>query len=374
MVVRARIAGVMVIGPNERRAWLEEDKLTTLVRRAAPPCMTGIAIILLLAAVSRGALRTDTPPLALALLLFSSTTTASAALVVRRMSSRTRISAFYVWSIATVFCISIPLSIVSSLTGDHQAIVYCMFGAVMGSVFWLNLRHAIAAHAGFLLPPLVEVATRDPGVWEWRIAVQISLIGTFVSFSMYLLMQFYHRQTTLMSQELHTRASTDGLTQVLNKSAWRHEAGGRLALYAMEDRPASLIFLDLDNFKRINDELGHLTGDLILRRLSETIRECVHEGHLVGRFGGDEFVLLLEDARLEACGEVARRLEREVRASMGVGQHAVSVSMGMAEWDGAETLDDLVLRADINMLARKRQRAAPIDRAVDTLQPGALPA
>ena len=354
----------------ERQEWLERDKLTTLVRRAAPSFLSGIAVILLLAATTRGALKRDTPPLVLLLLLVSAGGVIVTAAAARRISARTTPAAYYAGSIATVLCISIPLSIVSGMTGDHQAIVYCMFGAVLGSVFWLNLGHAIVAHVAFLAPPLVELATLRPGIWEWRIALQVGLIGTFASFALYFLMQFYHRQTTLMSHELKTRASTDGLTQVLNKSAWRQEAGVQLETCAAGERPASLIFLDLDDFKRINDELGHITGDLILRRLAETIRENVRECHLVGRFGGDEFVVLLTDTRLDACGEVAARLQRAVRASMGFGPPAVSVSMGFAEWDGAGALDDLVLRADIDMLARKRERAPQLE----TLQTGALPA
>jgi diguanylate cyclase (GGDEF)-like protein len=355
---------------TERQEWLERDKLTTLVRRAAPSFLTGVTVILLLAAATRGALKQDTPPMVLILLLGSAAAATAAAMAVRRISARTTTLAYCIWSILTVLAISVPLSIVAALTGDHQAIVFCMFGAILGSVFWLNLWHAIAAQAAFVIPPLIELAILRPGIWEWRIALQVALTGTFVAFSLFLLMHFYHRQTTLMSQELQTRASIDGLTQVFNKSAWYAKAEGRLRQARIHETSTSLIFLDLDNFKQINDEMGHLTGDLILRRLSEVVREQIDAQHLIGRFGGDEFVVLLADTGQAACGMAARRLERAIRASIAAGPQAVGVSLGMATWDGAESLDNLVLRADVDMFARKRERAG----APDIIGPGVLPA
>ncbi len=90
-------------------------------------------------------------------------------------------------------------------------------------------------------------------------------------------------------------AHHDALTGLLNRAAFMEQLGPALQLAERRDRRLALLFIDLDNFKRVNDSLGHLEGDKVLTTVSERITDCLRSTDLVARFGGDEFVILLRD-------------------------------------------------------------------------------
>ncbi len=112
-------------------------------------------------------------------------------------------------------------------------------------------------------------------------------------------------------------------------------------------RPFSAIFIDLDHFKRINDVYGHAAGDAVLRGVAETLNVCLRECDLLGRFGGEEFVVLLPETGIDDAMRVADRMRKDV-ACLQLGQipEAITVSAGVAEWTSDETGEALLQRAD----------------------------
>lgn len=131
-------------------------------------------------------------------------------------------------------------------------------------------------------------------------------------------------------------------------------------LGAAEARPFALAFLDLDHFKPINDTHGHLVGDQCLREAALRLAESVRSADVVGRFGGDEFVLLLEGI---SAPEQAAHVERRVRSAFAspfqtdAGPQALGVSMGVAfSGDGYRSAAEMVEAADQRMYAQKRER------------------
>jgi diguanylate cyclase (GGDEF)-like protein/PAS domain S-box-containing protein len=154
---------------------------------------------------------------------------------------------------------------------------------------------------------------------------------------------------------LEAVARTDDLTGLANRRAWDEHLPRELSRAQREERPLCVAMLDLDHFKEYNDERGHQAGDRLLKEVAATWREMLRPSDLLARYGGEEFGLLLPHCPLDRGLEVVERL----RTVTVAGQ---TCSAGVAAWDGEESPDLLVSRADGALYEAKkagRDRAVP---------------
>lgn len=157
--------------------------------------------------------------------------------------------------------------------------------------------------------------------------------------------------------ELRGEVVTDSLTGLANSRGIQDE----IQVQIRHAAPFCLLFLDLDNFKRVNDRFGHAIGDELLRRTAETLRRGVRAADTVGRLGGDEFIVVLAETNPEEAVLAARRLARNLEKAFGENLQAASVhvssSLGIAAYpsDGL-TAETLLERADRRMYSDKRDR------------------
>ena len=121
-------------------------------------------------------------------------------------------------------------------------------------------------------------------------------------------------QRSLMHQQLAAAARTDPKTGLLNATAWQREADAEVARALRTSAPLSLLLVDVDHFKQVNDSHGHLIGDEVLRALATELRQQVRESDVVGRFGGEEFTVLLP----RTDGDGACRIAERLRSSAGL--------------------------------------------------------
>ncbi len=152
--------------------------------------------------------------------------------------------------------------------------------------------------------------------------------------------------------ELRHQAFHDQLTNLANRALLVDRVGHALELHHRDRRPLTVIFLDLDGFKAVNDTLGHSAGDELLREASARFREVLSDADTLARFGGDEFAVLLED-RSDYL-DVARALLGSLMAPFSLGGREMSVqaSIGVAQVDLVDptpTVDELLARADLAM-------------------------
>jgi diguanylate cyclase (GGDEF)-like protein len=147
---------------------------------------------------------------------------------------------------------------------------------------------------------------------------------------------------------LQEQANTDQLTGLPNRRAWYARLDEALARSRRHGHAVSVIVLDLDDFKQINDSHGHGAGDERLIAVSGWWSAAARASDVVGRTGGDEFAVICEHADPDDADEIGTRL----RTALPIGQQ---VSVGRATWDGAEDADDLVARADAAMYEDKQR-------------------
>lgn len=150
-------------------------------------------------------------------------------------------------------------------------------------------------------------------------------------------------------------ARIDSLTGLMNRRAFNELAPALLGLCRREDNPVVMAYVDLDNFKCVNDTGGHQQGDVVLRRVAQALRSRLRETDLLARIGGDEFALLLFDADVQKAGEILEHMRADIEASMRSLGHAVTASMGAAAYRHAPTgMRELEHAADMTMYGVKK--------------------
>ncbi|MFV1850785.1 MAG: diguanylate cyclase domain-containing protein [Thalassospira sp.] len=166
-------------------------------------------------------------------------------------------------------------------------------------------------------------------------------------------------EQAIQHERILTLSRTDGMTGLLNRRAFFEELKRRHSRLQREHAPASLMYVDMDNFKMVNDIHGHQVGDEAILALTTVLQENVRPADLVARLGGDEFVLWLEGADVDAASSRAKTLMKEsaiLTKYSGDDAHPLGISVGIAvhEPGSDENLNQLVQRADQTMYQVKK--------------------
>lgn len=219
---------------------------------------------------------------------------------------------------------------------------------------WLNvLVISLGLSLGFVLIALWKIP--DPALSELaavglylNLTVLISSIGSHQ-------IQRYRRLQFLDHRELTRLAVTDELTHLHNRQKINKEMKAWVSKAQEEGFQLALIMFDIDNLKAINDSLGHLAGDAVLREVGEVILDTVRKTDIPARWGGDEFVLLLPNTTEAEALLLANRLKGSIDTSLHCSTHDVTCSFGIASVSETDSADSFLHRADVNMY---RQKAA----------------
>lgn len=175
---------------------------------------------------------------------------------------------------------------------------------------------------------------------------------------------FFHDLTEQkqLEQSLKELAITDGLTGLYNQRHFHSVLSAELERCKRYGRSISMVCIDMDNFKTVNDTLGHLEGDNILRLVGELIKDVLRQSDFGFRYGGDEFMLILPETDQKEATKLAKRLAQHFNEKKPASllEHdelalPVSLSMGIAELSADEAVGLFIKRADLAMYQAKKQ-------------------
>ncbi|WP_286846451.1 MULTISPECIES: GGDEF domain-containing response regulator [Aminobacterium] len=158
-----------------------------------------------------------------------------------------------------------------------------------------------------------------------------------------------------LQEALRFHADHDTLTGLLNRRAVFEHLEIEIARSEREDHPLSIALLDLDHFKQVNDTYGHLIGDEVLRDASSRIIQQVRRYDVVGRYGGEEFLLILPGASRDEAFKIAERVrEKIVSCPFSSGEIFLSASLGVALYNKASSVDEFIFAADTALYRAKK--------------------
>jgi len=264
---------------------------------------------------------------------------------------------------------------VAARPGLLRALRLLGWASLVGGVYLLNTRTPGELRLGILyVIPVLLAAWHDGMDWGIAFALATSLLRFSVGIdqmpaSTLLDYRVLNEVAYLvvvgvaiagLSQLRHTHAqlellaTQDPLTNVLNARAFSQELAQELSRNRRYGRPLALIYLDLDDFKSVNDAHGHATGDAVLRLVADAMRGAVRQADVVGRLGGDEFGVLMPETDGDVAHAAANRLGSGIRTVFR-GTPSVTASIGVVAVSGTEAgTDELLRKADQAMYAAKR--------------------
>jgi diguanylate cyclase (GGDEF)-like protein len=250
---------------------------------------------------------------------------------------------------------------------------------------------SIAVESALILPPIK--ATAPPGtrlrslaldqevmcnqVTELCLAVLTAFATAYSALALVVALPLVTvLQRSLRHASLAAAARTDAKTGLLNAGSWQREAAVEVTRAAPAQTPLAVAIADIDHFKAVNDTHGHLAGDAVLAAVSATMRDLLRDCDLCGRFGGEEFAMLLPRTTAAQALEIAERIRQGI-SQLAVPQDGttairVTISIGIAIPSQARcTLDDLLAAADHALYQAKRSGRDRVVMHADTQVPQA---
>lgn len=229
--------------------------------------------------------------------------------------------------------------------GDRHAY---LFTAVVASLFsicvWARGWYGLSLPAG-------DSLAFYSGVWTMALLVAGAVLMPALNMGAIMMV---HGAVLASAHEV---ANRDYVTGALTRKRFEALAEERMQQAAIEKRPLSLLWIDLDHFKRINDSLGHAAGDTVLREFVRVARTCMREGDILGRVGGEEFAILMPDSDAELAHYLGEHLRMAVEADPArgsFGRCSYTISAGVACWREGESFEWLSIRADRSLYQAKR--------------------
>ena len=158
----------------------------------------------------------------------------------------------------------------------------------------------------------------------------------------------------ILNKKVEKLANRDSLTSLLNRRAMRSESKKLLNLTNRYNQNTSLLLIDIDFFKNVNDTYGHHIGDVVIKKVARILSKNTREYDLVSRYGGEEFLIMLSNSNSKSAYTLAERIRKEIATLKIEGTDAkITVSIGCTEYIKDEKLDTFVNRVDLLLYRAK---------------------
>ncbi|MFA6063792.1 MAG: GGDEF domain-containing protein [Gallionella sp.] len=218
-------------------------------------------------------------------------------------------------------------------------------------VIWITVVSVFASLIPTILVLILLNRSLDP--WNLMMAVLLpALIAPSASWYITGLMAEMDR----LKGEMQKMATYDSLTGVMVRGAFVSSSSQICKLANRNAKQVSVLFIDIDNFKQINDSFGHGGGDEVLKSFGNIIRQCLRNSDLAGRMGGEEFVLTLPETNMQGALHIAGKISemvRECEVTTDNGMVNYSISVGVASQEAEANFEQLLSQADDAMYQAK---------------------
>lgn len=214
----------------------------------------------------------------------------------------------------------------------------------------LLLPYAAAAVGPLLLLGLINSNLSLDSSLQWL------LYGTLIGFVLVLLRQYLVLVENMqLYQQMQRLATVDSLTGIYNRHSFNERFQQEVERAYLTGNPLSILLMDVDDFKKINDTYGHLQGDLVLQTVANELAINLRMMDVLARYGGDEFVVLLPGIHQAEAQEIAKRLEQAV-AVHGIAGHPFGISIGVAQYERGVSAQQILEIADRALYQHKAMK------------------
>lgn len=261
-----------------------------------------------------------------------------------------------------VFLLGSVIMLLGTVAAGHDYLIYLAF-TFAGSIYlFLDSRNARLISILLLVPAGVMVSSFLSTVHTVFFMGALTLTFLIMEFLYFIL---YRQETRLREQTIR-----DPLTNAYNRRAMMDVLEHTAALSARHDTPSSILMIDIDHFKSINDDFGHAEGDTVLVNLVSALEQRLRTSDKICRYGGEEFVVLLIGAHANAAVNVANSIREMIAVKPLSRKTAVTVSCGVAEAAPSESILQWLERADAALYRAKvsgRDAVCMADESVSTV-------
>jgi diguanylate cyclase (GGDEF)-like protein len=242
-------------------------------------------------------------------------------------------------------------------TQKNQRVIYRNTAIVCGLMTMLYSFRIIAV---FLYIPGMESFLQGPldsllimASQMLNIAMTFSLV-LMINSRLFLEVQDYANEKEMMAHELRKLANTDSLTAVFNRAKIEQTLTIEVLRSRRYKHPLSIIIADIDHFKQVNDTYGHNAGDLVLTGIASILKHHVREVDTVGRWGGEEFLIVCPETTAEGAKKLAEKLRKKIEKHHFKDIGIKTISMGVAQIEIDDWDEDMIKRADKNLYKAKK--------------------
>jgi len=207
-----------------------------------------------------------------------------------------------------------------------------------------------------------DIYTVPSGGWNYRI-LQIAF-GIFISLAVSMVIAWYvfswmtkYSEVLQDKVELESKYILDRFTNIYSREYFNFRVKEEVSSSLRNERPISMIYFDLDHFKYVNDNYGHSTGDEVLLEVVKQVKTIIRAEEVFARWGGDEFILLLPNTKLEGAEHVAERIRREIESLDISKAYDVTASLGYSEWKTKEYIESERIRPYTHLKIQARTKS-----------------
>jgi len=247
-----------------------------------------------------------------------------------------------VWAIAITF----GLGFIDFITGFELSFSF-FYLIPVSMVAW-----AVNKNTGLVISVISSIVWLTSNLLSGRVysSVAIGAWNTLLRFGFYGVVTILLAELRVLLEEERTLANTDPLTGALNRRSFYTTIEKRMVVSEVNKHPYTLVYIDLDNFKKVNDSLGHIAGDRVLRSVVNAIQFQIRNSDYLARLGGDEFAIFLTDIGPEQARRIVHRIQSSLLGAMNENNWPITFSIGvLTVLSMPESTDKLVSLTDTLM-------------------------